>query len=104
MPPEAYALVATFAVVSIVSGLAASAVVARWAEGPRGWRWAILPSATAFLALYWVGHRVGLVAGPQVELYGFQVSVVLDLAVAIISASTMALLQAALVRVRRPAA
>lgn len=103
MPPEAYALVATFAVVSILSGLAASAVVARWAGGPHGGRWAILPSATAFLALYWLGHRVGLVAGPQVELFGFQVSVVLDLAVAIGAASAMALLQAALVRIRRPA-
>jgi hypothetical protein len=103
MPPEAYALVVTFAVVAVASGLLAAAVVGRVAAGPRGWRWAILPGATAFLTLYWVGHRLGLVAGPQVELFGFQVSVALDLGVALGSAFAMAALQVILVRMRRPA-
>ncbi len=94
MPPEAYALVATFAATSIVCGLLAGAIVGR-AGGPRGVRWAVLPTAASFVALYWVGHRLALVAGPQVELFGFQVSVLLDVGVALIAALVMAVVQAA---------
>jgi hypothetical protein len=92
MPPEAYALVATFASTSVVCGLLAGAIVAR-AGGPKGVRWAVLPTAASFVALYWVGHRLALVAGPQVELFGFQVSVVLDVGVALIAAFAMAAIQ-----------
>lgn len=100
MPAEAYALVATFALVSLLAGLIAAAVTGRVLGRPRGWRWAFLPTAAAFVALYGVGHRLGLVAGPQVELWGFQVSVVLDVGVAFVAAFAMALLQAALLRAR----
>ncbi|HSG86392.1 MAG TPA: hypothetical protein VLA23_08635 [Candidatus Limnocylindrales bacterium] len=102
MPPEAYALVATFAATAVVCGLLAGAIAAR-AGGPRGVRWAILPMTASFVALYWVGHRLALVAGPQVELFGFQVSVVLDVGVALIAALAMAAVQVAASRVARAA-
>jgi hypothetical protein len=94
MPVEAYALVTTFACVSLVTG-----AIAAWVLGPRRWLAIIVPTAAAFLALYTIGHRLGLVAGPQVELFGFQVSIVLDVGVAIIAAFVGAAAQRAVLGV-----
>jgi hypothetical protein len=93
MPIQAYGLVTVFALVSLISGMGAARIA-----GPGGLRWAIAPTLVAFLALWTVGHRLGLVAGPQVELFGFQVSLVLDIAVAVVAAGAAALVQRAALR------
>ena len=100
MPPQAFALVALFIACSVLLGLGAQRLVARAAGGPRGWRAMILPIVAAFGAFYLIGHRLGLVVGPEVSLFGFQVALLGDLAIGFLAALVVALLQAAVVRAR----
>ncbi|HET7726164.1 MAG TPA: hypothetical protein VFK54_02455 [Candidatus Limnocylindrales bacterium] len=100
MPPEAFALVGLFAVVSIVLGVGAW-WIARAVGGPRRMRWAVLPAAAAFGVLYVVGHRVGLVLGPEVELFGFQVALFGDIAIGGFAAVVTGLVVAAVRRSSR---
>ena len=90
MPPEAIALLVFFIGVAIVVGAVAAYVV-----GPRRPIAAVLPILAAFGSLYVVGHRLGLSVGPQVNLFGFEVSIVWDLVVAIVAAVVVAVLQRA---------
>jgi hypothetical protein len=105
MPPQAYALVSLFLVCSIIVGIVAVRLVAR-AGGPRGIAPYVLPVIGGFGAFYLVGHRFGLVLGPEVSLFGFQVALFGDIAIGFAAALAVALLQAGLVRVlaRRPEA
>jgi hypothetical protein len=92
MPASAFALVGLFTVVSLIAGIGAW-----WFVPPRrsvGW---IAPSVAAFVALYLIGHRLGLSVGPTVALFGFQVSLVFDVAVAVVAAVAMALIQRPLI-------
>jgi hypothetical protein len=98
MPPAAVALLGFFIGVSIVVG-----AVAALAVGPRRPLAVVLPILAAFGALYLVGHRLGLDLGPQVDLFGFQVSIVWDLSVAFVAAVTMARVQRRVVLRRQPA-
>lgn len=97
MPPEAFALVALFAAVSIVLGISAWWVV-RAVGGPRRARWAAIPTAVAFAVLYLVGHRFGLALGPEVELLGFRVALLGDVAIGGFAALVAALVVAAVRR------
>lgn len=93
MPASAYALVGLFTVISVIAGLLAS-----WFVGPRR-RWSpLLPAIAAFGALYLVGHRLMVRVGPTVEIFGWQVSIVFDVAVALGAAFATALLQGGAVR------
>lgn len=98
MPPQAYALVTLFAVASLVLGVVAMRFLARLG-GPVHPAAALVPSAAAFGALYLIGHRLGLVLSPQVELFGFQVALLGDLAIGLAAALGAAALQAGAVRV-----
>ena len=106
MPPQAYALVTLFLVCSVLVGILAVRLVAR-AGGPRGVAAYLLPVGAAFGALYLVGHRLGIVVGPEVELFGFQVALLGDLligfAAALVVAGVQALLVRAVSRTRGPA-
>lgn len=106
MPPQAYALVTLFLVCSVLVGILAVRLVAR-AGGPRGVAAYLLPVGAAFGALYLVGHRLGIVVGPEVELFGFQVALLGDLligfAAALVVAGVQALLVRAVSRTRSPA-
>ena len=98
MPPHAYALVTLFAVSSLVLGWLAVRIAARALAGPRS-PWAYpLPMAAAFLALYLVGHRLGVSIGPELPLFGFRVALFGDLAVGFAGALVVAAAQALLVR------
>jgi hypothetical protein len=99
MPPQAYALVSLFLVCSILVGILAVRLVAR-AGGPRGIASYVLPVIGGFGAFYLVGHRFGLVLGPEVSLFGFQVALFGDIAIGFAAALAIALVQAGLVRVR----
>ena len=99
MPPEAYALVTLFLACSVLSGIAAVRLIGR-AGGPRRAPAYIFPILAAFGAFYLVGHRLGLSIGPEVELFGFQVALLGDLAIGFAAALIVALAQAAVVRGR----
>ncbi|HVM25916.1 MAG TPA: hypothetical protein VM253_11010 [Candidatus Limnocylindrales bacterium] len=81
MPASAYALLAVFTAISAASGWLAARVVGP----PRPWA-AVVPALAAFGALWLVGHRFVVRAGPTVELFGWQVSLPFDIAVALASA------------------
>jgi hypothetical protein len=97
MPPEAYALVTLFLACSVLVGIAAVRLVAR-AGGPRGPLAYVLPILAGFAAFYLVGHRFGIVLGPEIELFGFQVALLGDILIGFAAAVAVALLQAALGR------
>lgn len=95
MPPAAYALIALFAAVSLISGMVAARIV-----GPRR-PWAVvLPALAAFGVLYLVGHRFVIGFGPEVPLFGFQVAIVSDVAFALAAAFAAALPQRAIAGLR----
>jgi hypothetical protein len=99
MPPQAYALVALFALSSVVVGWVGVRLVARFVGGSRSRLAFVLPIAAAFLAFYLIGHRLGLAVGPEVSLFGFQVALLGDLALGFAAALVAALVQALVVRV-----
>lgn len=85
MPASAYALVATFLVISLVAGVVAARIVGPWSA------WApVLPSLGGFGALYLIGHRWVLNIGPEVTLWGWQVALPFDAAVALATALVIA--------------
>ncbi len=88
MPAAAFALLAVFIGLSIVAGLGAW-----WLAGlRRGWA-AILPILATFGALYLFGHLLDLSPGPTVTLFGFDVALAFDMALAVLVAGGVALLQ-----------
>ena len=97
MSIQAYALVTLFTCCSILLGIVAVRLLAR-AGGPRGLAAYPLPIIGAFIALYLVGHRLGISIGPQVQLFGFQVALAGDLAIGFAAALAVAAVQAAGVR------
>ena len=103
MPPQAFALVTLFALCSIALGVVAVRIGARFG-GPGGLAACVLPVIAAFGAFYVIGHRLGLSVGPEVPLFGFQVALLGDLAIAFAAAIAVALVQASVVRARRPRA
>ncbi len=78
MPPQAYALVTLFLACSVLAGVVAVRLVAR-RGGPRGRLAYVLPVLGGFGAFYLVGHRFGIVIGPEVGLFGFQVALLGDI-------------------------
>jgi hypothetical protein len=96
VPAAAFALVGFFAVVALLAGAAAW-----WIVRPRRPAALLFPVVASFAALYLVGHRLGLSIGPEVTLFGFQVAIAWDVAVAVVAAGVAALLQSWLLRGRR---
>jgi hypothetical protein len=99
MTPRAYALFFTFLACSIVLGWLAARLAARFG-GPTAKKAAILPFVAGFGAFYLIGHKLGIEIGPQVELFGFQVSLFGDLAIGFTAAMIAALIQTAVVSAR----
>ena len=85
MPAAAFQLFLFFTAAAIVVGL-----IAWWVIGPRRPFAAILPVLGSFLALYVVGHKSGLAVGPTIELFGFEVNLLFDLAAAGLGAAIVA--------------
>jgi hypothetical protein len=93
MPASAYGLLGVFTLISLVAGIGAARLLGPW----RPWA-PILPSLSAFAALWFVGHRLGLAAGPEIALFGYRVSIVLDVAVAATAAAVGAAAQMGILR------
>ncbi len=87
MPAAAFGVLAVFTAAAIAAG-----VLAWWLVGSRIPLGPLLPVVAAFAALYVSGHRLGLEVGPSTELFGFQVSLLFDLALALVVALAVALL------------
>lgn len=100
MPPQAFAILFLFLVFSVVLAVVAVRLVARMG-GPRSPVAYLLPFGAAFGAFYLIGHRLGLVLGPEIELFGFQVALLGDLALGFTAALIAAGLQAIVVRAAR---
>lgn len=88
MPVAAFALLAAFGIVSVAAGALAWRVI-----GPRRLHALPVPIVAAFVALYLAGHRFGWQIGPMVELFGFDVALVFDLALALVAALLAAIAQ-----------
>ena len=101
MPPAAYALVTLFVACSAVVGIVAVRLAAR-VGGPTRRLAYVLPVLAGFGAFYLIGHKLGLSVGPEIGLFGFQVALLGDIAIGFAAALVAALVQAAVVRVRRP--
>ena len=97
MPPQAYALVILFLACSVLAGIVAVRLVARLG-GPRGRVAHVLPVLGGFGAFYLVGHRFGIVIGPEVGLFGFQVALLGDILIGFAAALSVAVVQALVVR------
>jgi len=89
MPPQAFAILFLFLVFSVVLAVIAVRLVARLG-GPRSWAAYLLPFGAAFGVFYLIGHELGLVLGPEIELFGFQVALFGDLALGFAAAFAMA--------------
>ena len=98
MPPQAYALVILFLACSVLAGIVAVRLVARLG-GPHGRIAYVLPILGGFGAFYLVGHRFGIVIGPEVGLFGFQVALLGDILIGFAAALAVAVIQALVARV-----
>ncbi len=98
MPPQAYALVSLFLLCSALVGILAVRLVARWG-GPRGLAAYPLPILASFGAFYVIGHKLGLVVGPEIGLFGFQVALLGDIAIGFAAALLVAVVQLLVLRV-----
>jgi len=85
MPAAAFGVLAVFTTAAIVAGL-----LAWWLIGSRIPLGPLLPILGAFLALYVSGHRLRIELGPSTELFGFQVSLLFDLVLALVVAFLIA--------------
>jgi hypothetical protein len=99
MPPQAYAVFFLFLAFSVLLAVLAVRLAAR-VGGPRAWFAYLLPFGAAFGAFYLIGHKMGLAVGPQVELFGFQVALLGDLAIGFAAALVVAAVQVLVVRAR----
>lgn len=95
MPAAAFQLFLFFTVAAVIIG-----IVVTWVIGPRRPLAFVIPVLASFGALYLVGHRGGLAVGPTVELFGFQVNLLFDLAVAVLGAAIAAKAQCMLLTLR----
>jgi hypothetical protein len=93
----ATSLLLIFLAVALAAGAAATGLV-----GPRKPLAVIAPTLAAVVALYLVGHRLSLSAGPSVRLFGFQVSLLFDVAVALAAAFVTAAAQRVVAARSRP--
>ena len=87
MPAAAFGVLAVFTTAAIIAGL-----LAWWLVGSRIPLGPLLPIIAAFAALYVSGHRLQIEVGPSTELFGFQVSLLFDLVLAVLVAVAVALL------------
>jgi hypothetical protein len=87
VPAAAFGVLAVFTTAAIAAGL-----LAWWLLGTRMPLGPLLPILAAFGALYVSGHRLHLELGPTTELFGFQVALLFDLALALVVAFGVAAL------------
>lgn len=95
MPLNAYGVLATFVGASIAIGVLVTRLI-----GPRRPAAAILPVSASIVALGAVGHSLKLGFGPTVNLFGYDVRLPFDLALAAVVSIAVALVQRSVIRAR----
>jgi len=88
MPAAAFQLFLFFTAAAVLIGVAAT-----WVTGPRRPLAFVIPVLASFGALYLIGHKSGLAVGPTMELFGFRVTLLFDLGVAVLAAAIAARVQ-----------
>ncbi len=90
MPLNAYGVLGTFVAAAVAIGAAVT-----WIVGPRRPMAAVLPVGAGILALSAVGHSLKVGVGPSVSLFGYDVHLPFDLAVAAVVAVVVSVVQRA---------
>ena len=91
----------TLSLINVVLAVLATQLVARGLGGPRHLLAHVVPVLTSLGGSGLLGHQLGLHFGPKVTLYGFDISLLGDVAVAFLFALVGALAQAAVWRAVR---
>jgi hypothetical protein len=91
----------TLSAMNVVVAAAATQFVARVLGGPRHLLAHLFPILTSLGGSGLLGHQLGVHLGPKMTLYGFEISPVGDVGVAIVFALLGAVVQAAAWRVLR---
>jgi len=89
----------TLSAMNVGVAVVAAQLVARLAGGPRRLAAHIVPVLAAFAGSSLLGHQLGVHIGPKITLYGFEVSLFGDVAVAFAFALGAAIVQSAAWRV-----
>ena len=91
----------TLSAMNVVVSVIATQVVARVAGGPRQLLAHVVPILASLAGSGTLGHQLGVHLGPKINLYGFEISIVWDVAVAVLGALVGAVAQAAVWRTMR---
>jgi hypothetical protein len=93
----------TLSALNVIAAVLATQLVARFAGGPRRLLAHVIPVLVSIGGSGVLGHQLGLHVGPKVTLYGYEISLFGDVALAFLFGLIGALSQAAAWRrVRRP--
>ena len=91
----------TLSAMNLTVAILATQLVARALAGPRHLLAHVVPIIASLGGSGLLGHQLGVHLGPKMTLYGFEISPVGDVAVAVVFALLAALAQAAVWRVLR---
>jgi hypothetical protein len=94
-------LFVTLSIMNVVVAVVATQLVARGLGGPRHLLAHVIPILSSLGGSGLLGHQLGVHLGPRITLYGFEISLLGDIAVAFIFALIGALAQAAVWRAVR---
>ena len=88
----------TLSLMNVLVAILATQLVARGLGGPRHLLAHVIPILASLGGSGLLGHQLGLHIGPKVTLYGFEISLLGDIALAFVFALIGALVQAAVWR------
>ena len=91
----------TLSLMNVLVAILATQLVARGLGGPRHLLAHVIPILASLGGSGLLGHQLGLHIGPKVTLYGFEISLLGDIALAFVFALIGALAQAAVWRAVR---
>jgi hypothetical protein len=91
----------TLSLLNVLAAILATQIVARRLGGPRHLLAHVVPILASLGGSGLLGHQLGLHIGPKVTLYGFEISLLGDVAMAFLFALVGALAQAAVWRAVR---
>ncbi len=97
----ALALFLTLSSMNVAAAVLATQLVARFSGGPRRLLSHVVPILTSLGGSGLLGHQLGLHLGPKVTLYGYEVSLLGDIAIGFVFALIGALAQAVVWRALR---
>jgi hypothetical protein len=94
-------LFVTLSAMNVVVSVLVTQLVARLVGGPRHLLAHVVPILASLAASGTLGHQLGVHLGPKINLYGFEISIVWDVFVALLGSLVGALAQALVWKSRR---